>query len=326
MPRTDTSGRTARRRVALVVNRGADRGGAMRIGATSAATLQATCDVRLLRPEGGSEESVTAIQRTVEDGVDAVIVCGGDGIFHAAANVLADGKVPLGVIPAGSGNDVADVLGMSKDPATATEQVQAALAAQSIMRIDVGRCDGPALVEGTDRVFVSLLYAGIDSAVNERASRLRRLPGAARYNVALALETARLRARRFRLDIDGEQRTVPAILVAIGNGPQYGGGKRIAPHASWNDGVLGMTVIGPVSRLTLARFAPRLPRAGHVGHPRVLLWDAKAVTMDCADPDIVAYADGERVGPLPIRAWVDRASLPVLVPPGVRARSQAEQR
>jgi diacylglycerol kinase (ATP) len=108
---------------------------------------------------------------------------------------------------------------------------------------------------------------------------------------------------------------MPATLVAVGNGPQYGGGKRIAPHARWDDGELGVTVVGPVSRLTLARLAPTLPRAGHVGHPRVLLRSARSVLLDVpGGPVTMAYADGEPIGPLPVRAWVERDALPVLVP------------
>ncbi|MEO7125092.1 MAG: diacylglycerol kinase family protein [Nakamurella sp.] len=315
MSKRDATAGAYPRQIALVINPAADRGAAIRVGAGAAATLSAVFDVRLHQPLRGAVESIATIRRAIADGADAVVVCGGDGMVHLAANVLAGGHIPLGVLPAGSGNDIADVLGMDRHPAAAARQIQAALTAGSVARIDVGRCDGPPLVPGTSRAFVGLLYAGIDSAVNERANRMRRMPGAARYNVALAIETARLRARCFQLVVDGEPRDIPAILVAIGNGPQYGGGKRIAPHASWDDGVLGVTVIGPISRFTLARIAPSLRRAGHVGHPRVLLLNAKSVTMDCAEPGTVAYADGEYVGPLPIRVWVERGGLPVLVPP-----------
>jgi diacylglycerol kinase (ATP) len=301
-----------RPRIALVINPGAGRGAARRAGPQLVAGLAGSAQVSALHPVGGAAGSVAALRRAVDERPDAVVVCGGDGIVHLAANVLAGGDVPLGVLPCGTGNDTADVLGIARDPSVAVQQILAAVLSRSVRRIDLGRCDGPAIVPGSARAFVGLLYAGFDSAVNDRANRMRWPRGAARYNAALAIETARLRARQFRIDLDDERLTVPATLVAVGNGPQYGGGKRIAPHARWDDGLLGVTVVGPVSRLTLARLAPTLPRAGHVGHPRVLLRSARSVMLDA--PGTVAYADGEPIGPLPVRVWVERSALPVLVP------------
>ena len=317
-----------RPRIALVINPGAGRGSAVRSGGDAARVLGERAEVTALRPVGGAAGSLAALVRAAGERPDAVVVCGGDGIVHLAANVLAGGDVPLGVLPCGTGNDTADLLGMARDPVLAARQLLAALAARSVRRIDVGRCDGPELVAGSARAFVGLLYAGFDSAVNDRANRMRWPHGAVRYDAALVVETLRLRPRGFRIRLDGaigagaapgssdgSVLMTPATLVAVGNGPQYGGGKRIAPHARWDDGMLGVTVVGPVSRLTLARLAPTLPRAGHVGHPRVLLRSAHQVLLEVpAGPVTMAYADGEPVGPLPVRVWVDRAALPVLVP------------
>lgn len=299
--------------IALIINPAAGRGRARRAGLLAADVLRRFATVHVTVPTGGPAASIAAVQRAREAGVDAVVLCGGDGLVHLAANVLVDGQLPLGVVPGGSGNDIADMLGMSADPACAAGQLGAILKAGTVTRIDVGRCDGPRLVAGTDRVFVGLLYAGFDSDVNLRANRLRYVPARSRYNIALAIEAARLGTRRTELTIGDETFRAPTTLVAVGNGFQYGGGKRIAPHARWNDGVLGVAVIGPVTRWTLARLAPTLPRAGHVGHPAVLLRDVERIRLG-ADRPTTAFADGERVGPLPITAWTSRCALPVLVP------------
>ncbi len=296
---TPDSAVPGRRVIALVVNPAAGRGRAQRISRLVTDVLGHYADVRVFDAGRSPAGSLAAVRAAVADGVDAVAVCGGDGIVHLAANVLAGGSIPLGVIPAGSGNDIADVLGIAPDPARAAREIGAALVAGSVIRIDVGRCSGPSLQPGTDRAFVGLIYAGFDSAVNQRANRLRLVPAGARYNIALAIETLRLHARRMRLGLDGESLDVSVTLVAVGNGAQYGGGKRIAPHARWDDGVFGVTVVGPVSRRTLARLAPTLPHAGHVGHPAVRFHDARQVCLEAPDrPDTVAFADGEPVGPL----------------------------
>lgn len=303
---------SAHPRITLVINPAAGRGTAAEVGRQVAAIFAAGAEVTELSPEGGAAGSVAALRRAAADRPDAVVVCGGDGMVHLAANVLAGGTVPLGIVPCGTGNDTAQVLGMDRDPRRAAQQLLAALAARSVGRIDLGRCDGPPVAPGTIRSFVGLLYAGFDSAVNDRANRMRRPRGRARYDVALAIEMIRLRPRLFRLDLDGRTVTVPAILVAVGNGPQYGGGKRMTPEARWDDSILDVTMVGPVSRMTLARLAPTLPRAGHIGHPRVQTWSGQRIAMDARDT--IAYADGEPVGPLPIRGWVEPAALAVLMP------------
>jgi diacylglycerol kinase (ATP) len=301
--------------VTVVINPAAGRGAAIGLGERAARALALGADVTVLRPSGGAAGSLDALRAAARAVPDAVVVCGGDGIVHLAANVLAGGHVPLAVIPAGSGNDTATALGMSGDAERAAAQVLAALTAGSFRRIDVGRCDGPELLAGTPRAFVGLVYAGFDSIVNDLANRLRWPRGAARYNFALAIETARLRARTFEIAEAGRLWRVPATLIAVGNGSHYGGGKWIAPHAHWDDGLLGMTVIGPVSRWTLARLAPTLPHAGHATHPRVLLRSVREVIVDAPhDRGVVAYADGERVGPLPLRVWTEPAGLLVVAP------------
>jgi diacylglycerol kinase (ATP) len=314
-PVTDASGEFRRRTIALIVNPVAGRGRARRVSRTIAGVLGEYSGVRVIDAGRSAAGSLAAVQSAATAGVDAVVVCGGDGIVHLAANVLAGGPIPLGVLPAGSGNDIADLLGMVPDPIRAAHQIGAAVVANRVRRIDIGRCDGPPLVAGTVRAFVGLVYAGFDSAVNERANRLRMVPARTRYNIALAIETMRLRARRMRIGLDGEIRDVTATLVAVGNGAQYGGGKRIAPHAVWHDGVFEVAVVARVSRRTLARLAPTLPRAGHVGHPAVSFHEAATVSLEAPDrPDTIAYADGEIVGPLPLKVWVEAAALPMVVP------------
>ena len=162
------------------------------------------------------------------------------------------------------------------------------------------------------RWFVGMLYAGLDAAVNETANRLRRPRGARRYDVAIALEFFKLRPRRMAIGLDGVTTEQEITLVAVGNGPQYGGGKRMVPDARWDDGVFDIAVIGAVGRVTIARLAPKLPRAGHIGHPAVGLHRAAEVSL--AGDTGPAYADGERVGPLPVLARCVPSALPVLDP------------
>lgn len=307
-------------RITLVVNPASNRGTAAGVGAAVVAQLRVGASVRVL--SGSSEaETVSLLAHAAEDS-DAVLVCGGDGTVHLAVNALAQGTVPLGIIPAGTGNDTATALGVPADPVLAAQALLAALLAGSRTRVDLGRCEaGPgspsAPLSSSGRWWVTMLYGGFDSAVNERANALRWPRGKRRYDLAIAAELVGLRTRTVRLVLDGTELLMPATLVAIGNGPQYGGGKRMTPTAKMDDGLFDITVVGPISRLDLIRLAPSLPRAGHLSSPAVSRYRAREVIFDARDT--IAYADGERVGPLPLTTHCVPAALDVLVPIGLPA-------
>lgn len=291
-------------RIALVVNPASGAGRAARMASSVAHRLGAAATVEV--HQGGSTEESTQLIGAVADACDAVVVVGGDGIVHLAAQALALGDTPLGIIPAGTGNDVADTLGLPADPLDAADAVLTALDAGTVRRLDLGRTD-----EG--RWWVTVLCAGFDSAVNERANTMRWPKGPRRYDIAIAAELLRLRARPFRLEFDDQVVDAPAILVAVGNGPQYGGGKRITHGAEMDDGTFLVSVVAPVSRLVFARMAPKLRTAGHIGHHSLTQHVARRVRLFA--PDTLGYADGERIGPLPITSECVPGALPVLVPP-----------
>ncbi|HTZ44353.1 MAG TPA: diacylglycerol kinase family protein [Jatrophihabitans sp.] len=308
-----------RPRVTLVVNPASNRGQARPVGEQVAARLAAAAEVRVLC--GSSQAESVALLAHAADRADAVLVCGGDGIAHLAVNALAEGDVPLGIVPAGSGNDAATALGVPADPVRAADALLAALLAGSVRRVDLGHCEAseipPVSPTATGRWWLTMCYGGFDSAVNERANRMRWPAGPRRYDLAIALELLRLRPRGIHLLLDdGTDLDLQVTLVAVGNGPQYGGGKLMTPDAKMDDGMFDVTVVGPVTRRTLAALAPTLPRAGHLGHPAVTRYRAKEVCLDGAG--VIAYADGERVGPLPLRTRCVPGALPVLVPVGAQ--------
>jgi diacylglycerol kinase (ATP) len=259
---------------------------------------------------GASAGESAALLDEAASSSDAVVVLGGDGIVHLAVQALAGGDTPLGIVPAGTGNDTAAVLGYPSEPGAAADAVAAALAAGSVRRIDLGRTNSGAW-------WATVLCAGFDSSVNHRANRMRWPRGPRRYDLAIAAELLRLTPRRFRISLDEQELDQPATLVAVGNTPHYGGGKQITPHGRVDDGVFGVTVVGAVSRLELARLAPTLPRAGHLGHPAVRTYTAREVRLDAEDT--LGYADGELLGPLPMTTRCVPAAVPVLVPPGSAA-------
>ena len=159
-----------------------------------------------------------------------------------------------------------------------------------------------------------MLCCGFDSAVTDRANRLRWPRGRRRYDVAVLAELARLRPREVTLVLDGESSTLPVTLVAVGNTSWYGGGMKVCPGADPADGLFDVTVVGPISRLELVRD----PAAADRRHPRRARRGHRAPGRpgwSCRSPGVTTYADGEPVAPLPAVAECVPGALPSSAPP-----------
>jgi diacylglycerol kinase (ATP) len=247
----------------------------------------------------GAERAASA---AVAAGTAAVVAVGGDGAAHAALQAVAGTATPLAVVPAGTGNDLALALGVPPEPVTAAVAAAADLRDDAVRTLDAGCTAG--------RWWATVLCCGFDSAVTDRADRLRWPRGPRRYDVAILAELARLRPREVVLTLDGEARTLPVTLVAVGNTPWYGGGMRVCPAADPADGLLDVTVVGPVSRRELVRTRPRLTDGTHVDHPAVTVHRAARVGL--AGAGLTTHADGEPVAALPVVAEAVPGALRVL--------------
>ena len=290
---------TVSREIALLTNPTAGKGRARRVRDESLPLLHgAGWRVRSLEGRDVDEASDLA-RKAVADGVDTLVVCGGDGLVHLGLQAVGGTDVPLGILPAGTGNDAARFLGIPlRDPAAAARQ----MIAWQPRPVDLARSG--------DRWFVTVLAAGFDAVVNERANKMTWPRGQMRYNLATVAELRRFAPLHYEIDLDGEQLQLRAMLVAIGNGPSYGGGLRIAEGAVLDDGLLDVVVIGPMSKPELVRTYPKLFRGTHVNHPTFSRYRARRVTVAC--PGIVGYADGERYGALPLTVECVPGALQVL--------------
>jgi diacylglycerol kinase (ATP) len=332
------------RTVLVAINpRAASGGGAVAGRRTVAALRRAGWTVTAL-----SEDSADALSVSVSAALaaepHALVVVGGDGMVGLGTNLVARSDVPLGIVPCGTGNDMARNLGLPVgDVEAALTRLVTALdawvpgktegsigAAFDASTRAPGRTStggeataGPrridaALVtraDGHDTWFACALSAGFDAAVNERANRMRRPRGASRYVLALLRELVAFGPVDYLLTIDDRQERVPAVLVSVGNAGSIGGGMRITPDAVLDDGELDVLIVAPLSRLTFLRLFPRVFRGTHAALPQVRLLRATRIRIDAptARRPIVAYADGERIGPLPVDIRVVPGALTVLV-------------
>jgi diacylglycerol kinase (ATP) len=289
------------REIALLVNPTSGRGRGARAGREVAGRLhEAGHAVRQLIGRDVSESQDMA-REAVAQGTDALVVVGGDGMVHLGLQAVGGTEVPFGVVPAGSGNDFARAIGV---PLRDTAAAASIVATGAERRVDLGRMG--------DQWFAGVVAAGFDARVNDRANRMRWPRGRMRYNAAMLVELGVFQPVPYRLDLDGDAWETSAMLVTIGNIPSYGGGMRVTPGAILDDGLLDIMIVKPLSKARFLTVFPRVYTGSHVDLPFVEIRRAKRARIDA--PGITAYADGERLGPLPQTFEAVPAALRVLVP------------
>lgn len=294
------------KRIGLVVNptSGKNRGGAL--GIEVANRLRAHGHEVLELSDETAEAARDRAIGAIAQGIDVLAVAGGDGMVHLGVNLCADTKTPLAIIAAGTGNDIARGLGLPvHDPIAAADVVGSGIPRE----IDLVRHVD---ARGDVRWFAGVLGAGFDSLVNERANTWPWPKGRMRYNLAIARELPGFRAIPYAVTVDGVRHETAAMLVTVGNGQSYGGGMRVCPDASFDDGLLDVMVLHDISTLEFLKVFPTVFKGTHVRHPAVEILRGREVTLEAEG--IVAYADGERFLPLPLTLEVVPAALTVMVP------------
>ncbi|MET8700863.1 diacylglycerol kinase [Kitasatospora sp. NPDC004723] len=295
-------------RVVLLTNPAAAAGHAEPAARRATARLRAhgiTVDARA----GASAADSLALARAAaaSEDCDALVVVGGDGMINLGLQAVAGTTTPLGVVPAGTGNDHARAHGL---PRNAPEAAADVIAAGRTRPVDLGRITA---ADGTTRWFGSVLASGFDSLVSDRTNRLRWPRGRMRYHLAIAVEFANLRPLPFRITLaDGTEIRRDLTLAAVGNTSSYGGGMLVCPGADPADGLLDVTLVDAMPRRRIARFFPTLLKGTHIHHPEVTTYRTPSLRL--SSPGITSYADGEFMAHLPIEVTAVPAALHLLGP------------
>jgi diacylglycerol kinase (ATP) len=224
-------------------------------------------------------------RRAVEDGVERLLVVGGDGTMHHVVQGLAGSATALGLIPMGTGNDLALALGT---PRGLEEAVQHALSAP-VRRID--------LIRAGDSVCVGYAGAGFDSDVTRRANQIRWGRGRWIYPWSALRTLVSFKPPFAKVVWDGGTFEGRVMFVDATNLPSYGGGMLIAPPAKIDDGRLELLLVREVSRLTFLTVFPKVYKGNHVGHPCFLLESARRVEIEF-DREVDLYGGGEPIRPV----------------------------
>lgn len=311
-----------RQALVLLANPTAGGGAAARIARQAVHTFAGLGLHAVLVEPGCPGEAAVAVREaidklsTADRPPRALVAVGGDGTIRVAAAVAMDAGLPMGIVPAGTGNGVAYSLGLPLDAWEACRLI----ATGTPQPCDLGRIEFPGEGDqpGDGRhpsvLFLNVAGVGLDAAItrvyHEDGLGVRGVPGYALATVRslLAYEPVPL-----DLGLDGETLRLEALLVAIGNGSFYGKGIQIIPPARPSDGLLDVCVVLPAGLADLSSLVPMLLLARHTHHPKVRTFRARQVEVRTgagASRSVPVHADGDVVGDLPVRISV--------IPGGIR--------
>ncbi len=217
----------------------------------------------------------------MDEGRDRILVAGGDGTLHHAIRGLAGSECALGIIPWGTGNDLAGALGVAREAGRAIERAVRA----APRRIDLGRA-GPVPFAGAAGIGV------VGDVLEFLEARSRRWRGSWLYPYALLRTLRAFVPPRVRIEFEGGGYEGKVMLAVLANSPRFGGGMRIAPDARLDDGLLSLVVVEAMPALRLLALFPRVYRGRHVGHPAVKTFRVRGATLYC-DRHAKVYGDGE---------------------------------
>ena len=237
--------------------------------------------------------------------ISALVAVGGDGTTQLCAGIAVPNQIPLGIVPAGSGNDQARELNIDlTDIPAAVKNILDSL--DSPKRVDAMKVS----VSGKEIWSIGSISAGFDALCATRANSLRWPKGSNSYIAALLLELPSFKAIEYHLDVDGEKRVIEAMLCGVANAKSFGGGMMISPNSDITDGQLEVFILHKVSRARLLRMFPTVYKGKHLRFPEVEIFKAKSIKI--SNDNYPVTCDGELVGKAPFSTEVHPGALRLL--------------
>ena len=256
---------------------------------------------------GGAEHLRQATWQAVADGVERVVVAGGDGTAHQVVQELAGKSTALAVLPLGSGNDLAATLGMPEDLRAAIELALTA----PVRRMDLGRIG--------ERFFALYCGVGFDGEVSRTYNeKVRWVKGPVGYVWASIRAMMSFEAPVLTLEDDHGVVEQPMMLAVAANARRCGGGMMMAPMAKIDDGRFELITLDAVPRRSILLLLSKVFRGAHLEHPRVQHRTVSRLTI-AADRRLWAYGDGEplfEIGSEPVEVEIHPKHLRVVAGPG----------
>ncbi|MHB0975618.1 MAG: diacylglycerol/lipid kinase family protein [Candidatus Aquicultorales bacterium] len=273
--------------------------------------LKALPDVTAVLDQTGVEYEIAETERrghgfelaksAAGRGFSRILCVGGDGLVNEVLNGVVGTDAEVALVKAGGCNDFGSVIGIPADPGRAAKL---AVEGQAVA-IDVGEVNG--------RYFFEISGVGFDSLVTERSLATPWLRGRSVYIYSIVRTLFGFKPALFTIETPETTVRTRAMMVAVGNGPSYGGGMKVTTGARHDDGLFHVCVVGAVSIPHFLLVFPRVFNGSHVKSRAVSLFKAAALKVE-ADREMPVFADGEYVGVLPAVFKVHPRAVPVVAP------------
>jgi len=267
------------------------------------------------------------------DDCDAILLFGGDGTVHRHLGQLVKLRLPVLVVPTGSGNDFATSLGLGRIRDSLSAWDTFCATAANVRQVDLGiiapgeSAPEPFSAGAQSRsaphtqYFCCVAGVGFDGEVARRANGLPRwLRGHGGYMLSAAPAIFTFAPLPMKISAPSENSSdwnirsdQPTLLAAFANTPLYGGGMKVAPQAKVDDGLLDVCIVGSVGRLKLFAMFPTVYAGRHLRIKEVQYFHAPRVRVETETP-IDVYADGEYVCRTPVEVSLERGALRVIAP------------
>lgn len=237
-------------------------------------------------------------------GTQCILAVGGDGTLNEVVNGISDRPVDIGVIPTGSGNDFVRTLGLKPDDWRGACRI---ISAGHTEPFDLGKVNGS--------YFINVAGVGFDAAVANCANvwAKQRFPGGVAYIAALLKVLVEYQPADITIELDDQNFSGKAWLVAVANAQYFGGGMWIAPNASTKDGLFDVCILGDLSKIGFLRAFPSVFSGKHLSHPAIHFFRSRQVKVSASAP-LLVQADGELIGQTPINFGILPHRIRVFAP------------
>jgi diacylglycerol kinase (ATP) len=293
----------------------------------AAAIFGPGCSAKDLKPfQQNSETNWLIDLPETSDQADAILIFGGDGTVHRYLPQLVELRIPVLVVPCGSGNDFAHALNLRSFQDSLAAWRAFSFGGGNVRTIDLGVVTPLIADQDADEApephyFCCVGGIGLDTEIARRAIRLPRwLRAHGGYVFSLLPALMRFASVPMRISVPRAehqaalvaQAAKPIMVTAFANASSYGGGMKIAPHAQLDDRLLDICVINHMNKLKLFCLFPTVYLGRHLSIPQVEYFQAERLKLETEEPQDVC-ADGEFVCRTPIEVSVARGALRVIV-------------
>ncbi len=249
------------------------------------------------------DDIINVTRISLEKDFSNFIAVGGDGTIHYMVNVLAGTDKNIGAIPMGSGNDITTSLGIDSDIKKCCRIIKRG----KIKRIDLGLINDK-------YYYLCIAGSGFDSQVNYLANNTR-LPikGPVKYTYSVYKTLITFKSKKFFINYNHNNREIYGMMIVAANMPMYGGGMKITPAASPDDGLFDVCIIKKMSKIHFIKIFPRVYRGEHIYDEHVEIFRTGKLMLDSEYPFSV-FADGEYICKLPASFKIIPKKLNFIVP------------